>query len=139
VNHHLVQLPQPEHLADTDSDPDDPALQVRHIELRPAPAIDSAPSTYLQFELANESASGITDIILEISILKTVLPADHGVSRTLLAGPIVIHSKFTLKPGFTMKYELRLRNFSAECACLGAVKVRSARAVPAGISGQVVR
>jgi hypothetical protein len=56
-----------------------------------------------------------------------------------LAGPIVIRSRFTLKPGFTMKDEFRLRNFSAECACVGAVKVLTARAVPAGTSGKAVR
>jgi hypothetical protein len=47
--------------------------------------------------------------------------------RTVLAGPFEIRGKAPLDPGFTMTYEIRLRNLSPDCGCVGTVNIVSVR------------
>ena len=52
---------------------------------------------------------------------------DPALTRAVLK-PFTLRTEATLEPGYSVDYEMRLRNLSARCQCVPKVEVVSARA-----------
>jgi hypothetical protein len=99
-------------------------LRVQYVRFDPAPQLDGAPSTVLNFGLSNEGSDNLTNIVVKVSILEK--PADSGVGDRL-AGPYMLVGKdYVLRPGQMLAFEIRLRNLSSDCQCVAHVNVLSA-------------
>ena len=107
-----------------------PPLRIDHVRLERAPQAKTLPSAILKFDLLNEAADRMTDVLLEVSILEQPSPGDPLRPRRVLVGPFNVGGAAVLQPGYTIKYEMLLRNFSSDCGCIPRVVVTSARAVP---------
>jgi len=105
-----------------------PPLKVKNVYIKSADPLDGLPTAVVKFAIVNTGPTGVIDIVFEVSIIEkpeesSVLPTD------VLAGPYNIHVKAALEAGYSMEYELRLRNVSADCNCVATVVVLSARPV----------
>jgi hypothetical protein len=105
-------------------------LRVQYVRFEPAPQLDGAPTTVLNFGLSNKSANDLTQIVVDVSILEKSVGSAARTGAGLIAGPFTIQQKnqnHVLHPGETIDFELRLRNLSSDCKCTAHVNVLSAR------------
>jgi hypothetical protein len=100
------------------------AVTIRNVALEPADRIDDVESTTLSFDVHNESDASVGDIAVSISILD---PNEDSSDRRVVVRPFTIRMKEVLLAGYSMHYELRLRNLSADCSCEPAVELIDAR------------
>jgi hypothetical protein len=103
---------------------DSTPLKVQNIRLEPGPLAESSPSTTLKFDMLNDGASHLTNIVLEVSIVK-VRQEESDARQNVLVRPFTIRETVVLQPGYSMEYELRFRNFSPDCGCVPRVNVVS--------------
>jgi hypothetical protein len=106
------------------------SLKIEHVRLEPPPSTESLPSTLLKFDVLNESSGRLTDLVLEVSIVEKPTLADSSLRPRVLVGPFTIQGDVILESGYTINYEMLLRNFSSDCYCLATVEAVSARSVP---------
>jgi hypothetical protein len=102
-------------------------VKIRHVHLKPAAEVET-PATLLEFDMLNDSVDPVTDVVVQISIV------EKSTSRQpprVVAGPFTIKGEAVLEPGYTIKYQMIMRNLSSDCDCLANVGVLSARPVPA--------
>jgi hypothetical protein len=86
--------------------------------------LEGAPSTVLNFGLANHGADDLTRIVVKVSILRDAPGSDIGEP---LAGPYtLVGHEAVLRPGQTLDFKIRLRNLSSDCDCVARVVVLSA-------------
>jgi len=104
------------------------ALRVRNIRLVPADPIGDVPSLNVKFEVRNESTAPLTEIVVEVRVVDRLSAdgSDQDPPATI-AGPFTIRGRAILDPGFSMNYEMRLRNLTPDCGCRANVSVNSAR------------
>jgi hypothetical protein len=102
-------------------------ITIRYSRLE-APATQEDPeSTILKFEVQNESDTGQTDIEVSVSLLG---PIDEGTeTRPVLVRPFIIRIDTVLHAGYSLEYEIRLRNVQPNCDCLPSIDILNARAV----------
>jgi hypothetical protein len=106
------------------------SIQVENVRLEAAPAEQAPASAVLKFEVLNVSSQRLTDVLLEISVTEKP-KSDYGRARArALVRPFVISGNVVLESGYTINYELLLRNLSSNCSCVANVTVRSVRALP---------
>jgi hypothetical protein len=105
--------------------PEHPALRISKVRLEPAPGAEAEPSAVLRFNLENHGITQLADVILRIAVYAE--PEDAALTRAILR-PFTLHTEATLEPGYSVDYEMRLRNLSAGCHCVPKVDVVSARA-----------
>ena len=86
------------------------------------------PSTALKFDLWNDGAVAITDILLQVAIVERKGAHDDAVPRVVV-GPFTVGGHATIEAGYTVSYEMVLRNLSSDCGCLANVRIVSARAL----------
>jgi hypothetical protein len=109
--------------------PGQDALSIRNIRLEPAPPIDRFPSARVKFELHNDGSDSLTDIMLRLSLIER--SRNHpNTQPTIVAGPVTIRSKAVLSPGYSLAFEITLRNVSADCRCVPTIDVVDARRAP---------
>jgi len=101
-------------------------VKIRHVHLKPAPGVDT-PATTLEFDMLNDSGDPVTDVVVEISIVEK--STNHEPPH-IVAGPFTIKGEAVLEPGYTIKYQMIMRNLSSDCDCAANVGVLSARPVP---------
>ena len=101
-------------------------LQIRNIRFEPSEPVGESPSATLKFDVLNEGGESVTEIIMKVSVIEAA-ETRRDAPRTVLAGPFEIRGKAPLDPGFTMTYEIRLRNLSPDCGCVGTVNIVSVR------------
>jgi hypothetical protein len=87
------------------------------------------PSARITFEIRNEGFVGLDDISLSVSVAQKSPLDELNAPPTVLAGPFTVRVRPTLRPGYSLAYDIRLRNISAECDCFATVDVLSAQAV----------
>ena len=104
-----------------------PPLKVKNVFIKSAPPVDGAPTAVVKFAVVNTGSTGVVDIVFEVAILAK--PELSALPTNVLAGPYAIHVKAVLQAGYSMEYELRLWNVSADCDCVATVVVLSARPV----------
>jgi hypothetical protein len=108
-------------------------LRVKNVRLEPGRAADAPSSTTLKFDMFNEDSRSLTDIVLEVSIVKSPQSDDPAGAPQVLVRPFTVREKIVLQPGFSMTYEVRLRNISGDClACTARVEVVSVRSLDDG-------
>lgn len=105
-------------------------VSIANVRLEPAPPLETSPSMTLKFAIANEGPTSVSDIILEISIVEKAKSEHPESARRILVGPFTIRGDVVLRAGYTMNYEMLMRNLSSECGCLATVDVLSARPLP---------
>lgn len=103
-------------------------LVIRNIHLDQAQPVDDSPAATLSFDVHNEGDSTMQDIVLGVSI------REHTDGRAEPDGdrvkPFKILSHEVLQSGYSLHFELLLRNLSVECDCVPAVDVVDATATP---------
>lgn len=100
-------------------------VAVRHVELESAEPLEGAPSSTLKFDLFNEVGSSITDVVVSVSFIEVA--ATRSAVPRVIVGPFEIRLKKVLLADYSIHYELRLRNLSADCLCVPTVRVLDAR------------
>ena len=104
-----------------------PALRVNDVRLEAPPPDAPAPAVLLKFDLLNESESRVTDLLIEVTVVeRTPTPADPTRSRAI-AGPFTVQGHVTVEPGYTMQFDMLLKNLRPDCDCSATVRVVSAR------------
>lgn len=103
-------------------------LRIKNVRLEAAPRSAQKPSAVLKFDMVNEGSRMLTDVLVEIAILKRELPDTEVGAPRVIVGPFTIRGNVTIDSGYTVNYEMLLRNFSADCGCVANVVVVSARA-----------
>jgi hypothetical protein len=106
-------------------------LRIEKVRLEAPPADAPNPSTVLKFDVFNDGAVSVTDIVIKIAILEKT----QGVGREVtlprvLVGPFTIRGHATIEAGYTVNYEMLLQNLSSDCRCQADVSVASWRAAP---------
>lgn len=103
-------------------------LRVENVRLEaPVPA-ETVPSSLLKFDVFNGGSTPLTDLILEISILeKSAAKASAG---RALVRPFQIRGSIVLQVGYTINYEMLLRNLSSDCRCVANIDVVSVQWLP---------
>jgi hypothetical protein len=107
-------------------------LRINNIRLDTPGPDAPQPSTTLKFDLWNDGAVAITDIQLQVAIIQRRDAHDEAVPRVMV-GPFTVGGHATIEAGYTVSYEMVLRNLSSDCQCLANVRVVSARALPSPI------
>jgi hypothetical protein len=75
-----------------------------------------------------EVRTPLTDLILEISILEK--SAAKELAGRALVRPFQIRGNIVLQAGYTINYEMLLRNLSSDCRCVANVDVVSVHWLP---------
>jgi hypothetical protein len=103
-------------------------LAIHRVRLEPS-ATEASPAAVLRFDATNEGSDRLTDIVLEGAIEAKPDSSDEPRSRRLIAGPFTIQVAAILEAGYTIEYEVLLRNLSLECRCIPTVRVVSVRSL----------
>jgi hypothetical protein len=120
----------------TISIPDDPKhinatarlLWVENVRLEAPVHAEAAPSTLLKFDVFNGASTPLTDLVLEISVRET--SALTELSGRALVRPFTIRGNVVLQAGYTVNFELLLRNLSSDCRCIANVDIVSVHWLP---------
>jgi hypothetical protein len=79
--------------------------------------------------MLNEGNLRVADVQIEIAIVNSNVH-DHGeLPPRPIVGPFRISGHATIEAGYTVNYEMLLRNLNPECPCVANVKVVSARSL----------
>jgi hypothetical protein len=101
-------------------------LQIKNVRLEAPPLDAPKPSTLLKFDLLNDGEVSVTDVIIKIAIVENGHSTVESVPR-FIAGPFTISGHATIDAGYTVNYEMVLRNLSSDCGCRADVNVVAAR------------
>jgi len=66
-------------------------------------------------------------LLIEVAIVEKWSGADGQTLIRAVAGPFTVKGIVTVEPGYTMQFDMLLRNVSPDCACAAAVRVVLAR------------
>jgi hypothetical protein len=102
--------------------------KIENVRLETPLHSEASTSTLLKFDVFNAGSTPLTDLILEISILEK--PALNELSGKALVRPFKIRGHVVLQAGYTVNYELLLRNLSSDCRCIATVDVVSVHWLP---------
>jgi hypothetical protein len=83
------------------------------------------PSAVLKFKVLNDGPTPLTDLVLEISV--TELRERDRLPGRALVRPFTVRGHIVLLAGYSMQYEMLLRNLSPSCDCVASVDVVSVR------------
>ena len=116
--------------------PDDPKrveaaarlLKVENVRLEAPVREEASPSTILKFDVVNGTSAPLTDLVLEISILEKSAPTE--LAGRAIVRPFKIRGSVVLQAGYTINYEMLLRNLSSDCRCIANVDVVSVHWLP---------
>jgi len=103
-------------------------LRVDNVRLEAAVREEASPSTILKFDLFNGGSAPLTDLVLEISILEKAAPTE--LAGRAIVRPFKIRGNVVLQAGYTINYEMLLRNLSSDCRCIANVDVVSVHWLP---------
>ena len=101
-------------------------LRVQRVRLEPAPPMSASPGTVLKFDLFNASVNRLADPLVQIAIVEKTEPF---ALRRIFVGPFTIRGDVVLEAGYTLNYEMLLRNFPSDCRCVPNVDVVSVRSL----------
>jgi hypothetical protein len=105
-------------------------LRIMNVRLETPPADAPRPAAVLKFDMVNDGDLSVTDIVIQITMLEKPR-AEHVLgSPRFIVKPFTIQGSVTLDAGYTVNYEMLLRNLSAACECVPKVVVMSARQQP---------
>lgn len=102
-------------------------LRVSHVRLGAPPADVPKPASVLKFDMLNDGDLRVTDVHIQIAIVQKERPAADRTPPRVIVGPFTISGHATIEAGYTVNYEMLLRNLSNDCECQPDVRVVSAR------------
>lgn len=106
-------------------------LRIDNLRFERPPVDAPTPSTLLKFDMVNDDTLRLTDIRIEVAVFeKGATLIDPNATRVVVR-PFTIRGRETIEPGYTVNFEMLLRNLSADCSCRATVNVISARPLPA--------
>jgi len=100
-------------------------VAVRHVKLEPDQPLEGAETSMLVFDVYNETGGSIREVIVSVALVEATAQESRGAG--VVVGPFKIRLKEALLADYSVHYELRLRNLSADCRCLPTVEVLDAR------------
>jgi hypothetical protein len=100
-------------------------LRVRNIALSAPGATETRPGVVLTFDVLNDGSVPLTDFVLEISIADRLQRA--ALTDRASVRPFTIRGRTVLHAGYTMRYEMLLRNLEPTCDCIATIDVVSVR------------
>jgi hypothetical protein len=103
-------------------------LRVSNVRLDAPSAEVSRPAALLKFDLLNDGELRVTDVRVEITIFER--SRSNTWPRRIVAGPVTIRGHATIEAGYTVSYEMLLRNLASDCDCDPHVSIVSARPIP---------
>jgi|SRR5215204_2058219 len=103
-------------------------LRVDNVRLEAAVREEASPSTILKFDVFNGGSAPLMDLVLEISILEKAAPTE--LAGRAIVRPFKIRGNVVLQAGYTINYEMLLRNLSSDCRCIANVDVVSVHWLP---------
>jgi hypothetical protein len=101
-------------------------LKVENVRIETPPSVIMSEAALLKFELLNAASTPLTAITVEISVREK---GEADLPGVQLVRPFAIRGDTVLKPGYTLNFQMLLRNLSPGCACTAQVEVVSARAL----------
>ena len=101
-----------------------------NVRLEASSADEQKPAAVLKFDMFNDGGLRVTDIVIQIAMLENPRVEDPLSPRRFVVRPFTVRGSVTLEAGYTVNYEMLLRNLSAECGCVPEVAVVSARQLP---------
>jgi len=101
---------------------------VENVRLEAPDPPETSPSTLLRFDVSNGSSTALTDLVLQVFILEKRVSTNCP--GKALVRPFKIQERVVLQAGYTLNYEMLLRNLSSDCRCIATVDVVSARWLP---------
>ena len=110
-------------------------LKVQRVRLEATLPPIPTPSVVLKFDLVNDGLVTVSGVILEVAIRERLsTDADPHV----VAGPFTIRGDVDLQAGYTLNYEMLLRNLPSDCDCVADVAIveRRAAAPPAATTSR---
>jgi hypothetical protein len=105
-------------------------LRIANVRLDSAPLTEQPSARILRFDLVNEGPKHVTDPLVEVLILEKPASEQVPAPRRVVAGPFMISGNVLLHSGYTLSYEMLLRNLTSDCRCVAQVHVISAPSVP---------
>lgn len=108
--------------------PGDQPISVRHARLEPLQGSDDPQAAVLKFDLYNEGEASVTDIVLSVAVLAGS-GRDDSEPREPVVRPFRIRIDYALRSGYSVDYEIRLRNLVFDSDCVPAIEVLDARIV----------
>jgi hypothetical protein len=99
-------------------------VSIRHARLEKAEPPESTFAT-LSFDLYNEIDATVSDIAVSVAILASSV--DREAPSPYVVRPFTIRLKEVVLAGYSVHYELRLRNLSSDCSCVPEIEVLEAR------------
>jgi hypothetical protein len=106
-----------------------PGIRIKQVRLEPPDEGDTSKTAVLRFDAVNDSADRLTDLVLEISIVGKPSTSDAA-TPPVIRRPFTVQEKRIIEPGYSLQYEIVLKNVSSDCDCRTSVEVRSARSLP---------
>jgi len=102
-------------------------LHIRNVRLEAPPPNADRPSALLRFDMLNNSTVRMTDVSIEIAIVEKWQSPDQSRMPRVIVGPFTIRGDATIEAGYTLNYQMLLRNLSSDCGCQANITVVSAR------------
>jgi hypothetical protein len=102
-------------------------VSIRRIRLEPSPTVNDSEAVVLKFDVRNDTATGMTDIVVSVSLLGP--PQGNLERRAVLVRPFRIRVGGPLRAGYSLDYEIQLKNLSLQSDCVPEIEVVSARSL----------
>jgi hypothetical protein len=106
-------------------------LRVHRIRLEAAPPPVPKASLVLKFDLVNDGSVTVGNVILEVAIREKP-STDADAASQVVAGPFTIRGEVDLQAGYTLNYEMLLRNLPSDCNCVADVAIVASGGPAAG-------
>jgi hypothetical protein len=119
-----VLLSYPAAARDISTAPNLSAARIRNIRLEAPTRPIASPSAVLKFEVFNQGSKRLTHVEVQISFLEN--STEDDTPPRVIIGPFTVRGKVDLDAGYSLQYELLLRNVTIECGCVAKVTVVSA-------------
>ena len=106
--------------------PTDARVRVRNIRLEASPPVGDSVSATLKFDVHNDGSKNLIHMVLSVSLLDAPHRGAPAALPLVLVGPFKVRASHVLPPGYSVHYEIRLRNVSSDCNCVPTVDVLEA-------------
>ena len=98
-------------------------LRVQRVRLEAAPPPAPQPAVILKFDLVNNGSVTVSDVVLEVAIIERPATDAPAALPRVVAGPFTIRGEVPLHAGYTLNYEMLLRNMPSDCNCVANVAI----------------
>jgi hypothetical protein len=100
-------------------------LRIHRVRLEAAPPAAPKPSVLLKFDLVNDGLLTVRNVVLEVAIVERPSIDAATAALHVVAGPFTIRGDIDLQAGYTLNYEMLLRNLPSDCNCSANVAILS--------------